>query len=302
MIPRFPEFKRLELSDQADIEKFTSKFDPYSDFNFVDMWSWNLKDSMEVSELNGNLIIQPNDYFTNDYSLSYLGSNELGDTLEKLFAYMVLEEVPEPQLKFVPEVSLSGIDLSKYFIEIDIDNCDYVYNLEKMHKYEGSEYADKRRKINGFLKNHSHPEIRQMDLFQDDLVTEITSLLQKWTEIRSNGKSGNFTNGEDRAIARIISAKFKTVKCCSVYDAGELLGFMIYSEADNKFSICHFAKANTEHFGVYEYLMKELSGRLLLEGKALLNYQEDLGITGLRFFKSSFNPVSFLRKYTIKQR
>lgn len=43
MIPKFPEFKKLELSNKEEIENFTSKFPPYSDFNFVSMWCWDFR-------------------------------------------------------------------------------------------------------------------------------------------------------------------------------------------------------------------------------------------------------------------
>ena len=46
MLPEFPQFKKLELSDKEEVEKFTSKFPPYSDFNFVSMWSWDIKGEM----------------------------------------------------------------------------------------------------------------------------------------------------------------------------------------------------------------------------------------------------------------
>jgi len=48
MIPEFPQFKNLELTDKIDVEKFTSKFPPYSDFNFVSMWSWDIKGEMRM--------------------------------------------------------------------------------------------------------------------------------------------------------------------------------------------------------------------------------------------------------------
>lgn len=43
MLPEFPQFKNLELSDEEEIERHTHKFLPYSDFNFVSMWSWDIK-------------------------------------------------------------------------------------------------------------------------------------------------------------------------------------------------------------------------------------------------------------------
>ena len=64
MIPQFPEFKSLELSDKKDIESFTKRFPPYSDFNFVSMWSWDIKEEIRISQLNGNLVVRFTDYLT----------------------------------------------------------------------------------------------------------------------------------------------------------------------------------------------------------------------------------------------
>lgn len=57
MIPEFPEFKKLELSDEEKIEKITKKFPPYSDFNFVSMWSWNIYNTVTISQLKKNLVV-----------------------------------------------------------------------------------------------------------------------------------------------------------------------------------------------------------------------------------------------------
>jgi hypothetical protein len=49
MLPEFPKFKSIEISDKEDVEKITKKYPPYSDFNFVSMWSWDIKGDMRVS-------------------------------------------------------------------------------------------------------------------------------------------------------------------------------------------------------------------------------------------------------------
>ena len=80
MIPEFPEFKKLELSDKEDVEAFTKKFPPYSDFNFVSMWSWDIKGEMRLSILNGNLVVRFTDYITGDPFYSFLGNNKTNET------------------------------------------------------------------------------------------------------------------------------------------------------------------------------------------------------------------------------
>ncbi|MGA9396241.1 MAG: hypothetical protein WCA83_14480 [Azonexus sp.] len=41
MIPDFPEFKPLELTDRAAIEAVVHAFPPYSDFSFTNLYAWN---------------------------------------------------------------------------------------------------------------------------------------------------------------------------------------------------------------------------------------------------------------------
>ncbi len=302
MIPQFPEFKKLELSDRADVEKLTSKYDPYSDFNFVVMWSWNLRNSMEISQLNGNLVIQPNDYFSDNYSLSYLGNNEIGDTLEKLFAYMILEGVEEPILKFVPEISLSGIDLDKYLIEIDIDNCDYIYNVESTAGFIGSAYGDKRRKLNTFFRNHNQYEVLELDFHNQSVKDQVVKLNDLWSASKGGSNEDLFSYKENVAIQRFFEANFSDVLWVGVKISGELKAYSVTTLLSGEYAISHFAKGDLQHNGIYEYLMKGTSEILFQRGKKLLNYQEDMGIPGLRFFKNSLKPTSFLRKYYIRQR
>ena len=56
MIPEFPEFKKLELSNKEEIEKITQKFPPYSDFNFVSMWCLGIKGMADCVQFNRVLI------------------------------------------------------------------------------------------------------------------------------------------------------------------------------------------------------------------------------------------------------
>ncbi len=58
MIPEFPNFKKLELSDREEVESVTNKFPPYSDFNFTSMWCWDINEDMRLSKLNGNSPLQ----------------------------------------------------------------------------------------------------------------------------------------------------------------------------------------------------------------------------------------------------
>ena len=113
MIPQFPEFKKLELSDKEEIQKMTQKYPPYSDFNFVSMWSWDIKGEMRISVLNENLVVRFTDYITGKLFYSFLGDNEVSETAKKLLDLSKAEGLT-PELKLIPEHSVKNLDLSKF--------------------------------------------------------------------------------------------------------------------------------------------------------------------------------------------
>lgn len=300
MIPKFPEFKKLELSDQSDIEKITSKYQPYSDFNFQSLWSWNVFDTSQVSILNENLVVIYKDHITQETELTYLGSSNVNDTLDKLFNFMEKSSINFKNCKF-PEISISKIDFKKFFIEIDLDFCEYIYDINKLSSYERSEYIKKRGKVNTFVKNNKQAGVKKLNLNSDEIGKDLLLLNDKWIDNRSKKVHDDKAKNEPIALKRFLDAKFKNSIGVGVYNNNELIGFSLATTEANKYAISHFTKADTSYVGVYEFLMRE-SARVLEElGCHYLNYQEDLGLDGLRVAKHSYRPIGFLRKYKISK-
>ena len=55
MIPQFPKFKHVEVTDREAVETHTHRFDPYSDFNFTSLWAWDTSNERMISELSDSL-------------------------------------------------------------------------------------------------------------------------------------------------------------------------------------------------------------------------------------------------------
>ena len=58
MIGQFPKFTALRLEDKKEYQKIISSFAPYSDFNFVSLFSWNINDKTFVSKLGSGIVIR----------------------------------------------------------------------------------------------------------------------------------------------------------------------------------------------------------------------------------------------------
>lgn len=299
MIPKFPEFKNLELTDQHMIRAYTSKFDPYSDFDFASLWSWDIRGKFRISELNKNLVVILTDHFTDDEFYSFLGNHEVNKTVKQLFAFPISNN-PSETIRLVPEVSLQDMDFTKHIIEIDLNNYDYVYDTEEQAKLEGAKFSTKRKMANKFIRNYPNCKVQNLDLSSQSNQELILDLSQKWSKKKSDIDEGIDSYRELAAIKRFLDAQFAEVLCVSLFIDEKLIAYEIFTLLkEQKFAISHFSKIDTSFVGSYEYLSCQYSKWLNDNGIKYLNAEEDLGLPGLRFSKNSFKPISFLRKYSI---
>ena len=299
-IPSFPEFSPLALHHQAAIESYTRIFPPYSDYTFPSLWSWNIQEKIEVSVLNGNLVVRFTDYLTNEKFLSFLGSKEVNETLEALFA--LIEDAPDHlgYLKLIPEHNLQGIRLNDaYEVVEDHDNHDYVYSIQELVSLSGSKYQKRRNKIQQFLKKYQW-QAAELNLSCARTCRDMESLCETWTK-RQLLKNNDVQNDID-ALKRLTQA---TDKIClsgvGVYVDGVLAGYALNEFNHHQFATNLFEHADINYAGVFTFLRKQVASRLQKDGYLYLNHQQDLGIEGLRKSKRVFRPAFFLKKFIIRR-
>jgi hypothetical protein len=121
MIPHFPEFKKLELSDQKEIETITSKYPPYSDFDFGNLLCWYGEDVIELSILNENLVVCYKDVLSGKKKISFLGTNKANQTIKILLDYIESKYSESQELSFIPEETLKYVNMEEFVVEIDFD-------------------------------------------------------------------------------------------------------------------------------------------------------------------------------------
>ena len=297
MIPQFPQFKKIELSDKEDVEKFTHQYPPYSDFNFVSMWSWDIRDEVQISQLNGNLVVLFNDYLTDESFYSFLGNHKVNDTV-KVLLDLSLKQNKNCQLKLLPEESIKNLNQELFIVEEDRDHFDYIFDVEKLSVYTGSDYAVKRTEVRRFLKKNEFIESRLIDISETKIKSDILRLNYDWLEHKKLKDPYFDIKNELIAIDRFLNSKYKGRSCnIGIFCQNSLIGYSVNELVSNDYAIGHFFKTNKH--GSFEYLMKETSKYLSENNIKFLNFEQDLGINGLKKSKLSYRPVNFLKKYSI---
>ncbi len=296
MIPVFPEFKKLALEDKVEIEKLTSLFPPYSDFNFTSMWSWDTKGKIEISNLFGNLVLKFSDYITSEPFYTFLGTNKVNESAKALLDLSKEQGFPSI-LKLIPEDSTAGLDRNIFSVVEDNDNFDYMYLLEKISTYNGNQLRSKRNLSNRFLRNYS-AETTILNMVSPVVQKHITDLFFLWAKNKKFG-SEEIAN-ELLAIQRAVEFASKgDLISIGIFVDEKLIGFVINEIVRNDTVILHFEKADESYVGVYAYLMAQNAKILLNLNKKMLNYEQDLGIPGLKLGKKSYYPTCFLKKYIV---
>lgn len=295
-IAKYPKFSKINIKLRNQVIQFTNKFEPYSDFNFTSLLSWDTDGTTKLSMLNNNLVICLPDYLTGKPIYSILGNHKIEETID------ILMEKNE-QLRLVPEIIVKNLQNKNYRIKQDRNNFDYIYSLRSLSRMSGKDYKKKRNKANTFFKAQTGSElvVSCSNTVDESLSNEIIKLDKKWSKI--NQQPPKEAAYERKAMKTILDS-FTKLNCSitTITSSGELVAFSINEIINEIYAICHFEKALTiKHQHIYTFLAREVAKDLAKHGCQLVNWEQDLGIPGLRRSKMSYKPVKMLKKYTISK-
>lgn len=296
MIAEFPKFNKLDIIDKKEFERITHSFIPYSDFNFTSLWCFNTFNTCLISQYQNTLMIKMNDYITEEPIYTFIGA-----TLpKKVLQILQLDKIP---IKLIPETIVK--ELKKTIKDIDFiedrDNFDYIYSIPELVKLDGPKYHKQRNLAARFLKDFSTHTIEHLDILDRKTQEKINETVELWMKTRK--KTIKETKVEWMAIQRLFKLKkeYPTINLVTfgIFINKELISFSINEIINNEYAISHFRKADTRYTGIYQY-MEQYTAKLLEKHKLkYLNFEQDLGIEGLRKAKTLWRPIKFLKKYIV---
>lgn len=296
MIPQFPEFKQLALSDKTDVEAVTHKFPPYSDFEFASLYAWDVQEQTKISQDHGNLIIRFTDYITGDFFYTFIGDNDVNNTAEKLLE-LSKTEGREVKLKLVPEETAKLIDTQKFSVSEDRDNFDYLIPIALLKNYDTAATYSRRKSVRKFLEDFSEHTLSPLDLQNQQVVERIQNVI-----IQSNKEHPERgLNNELLAITRLLkdAGTFHYITL-GVFLDDVLVAFVICDIAQKNIVMGHFIKAlRSVSAHLYSFLLNRMGHMLDTKGCTYLNFEQDLGLEGLRKWKTSFGSTEHLKKYIV---
>lgn len=294
VIPDFPEFKQLELSDRAAVEAVVHAFPPYSDFSFTNLYAWNA----QISSLHGNLVIRYIDCIRGVPFVSLIGHHRLAETAMQLFSLAKAQCSPAI-LHRVPETTASALAEAGFAVAADDAAKDYVYEVDHiavMHEWAGHSV---RRRIRQFSAQHPGYTVRHAPLHAID-ADEFRALFVLWANRK--GHTSPQASYEYHAFERFLRLTDPHIETIGLYVGARLLGFSSFELLPGGTAVVHFSKAdNAFHGGICTVLYWEEAKLLQAKGVRHYNWEQDLGLPALQQSKKKYKPCHFLKKFTVRE-
>jgi hypothetical protein len=294
MFKKYPHFSKLDIQDKNNITSFVNRFEPYSDFNFTSLFCWD-DNSTEMSELNGNLVIRMSDYTSDLTVYSILGDSRIDESIEELLK-------TTKSISFVPEVVANSITDKKRFVIVeDRDQFDYIYPITSQAHLAGGDFKIKRNKISNFMRNNlDNLSVKKINFKNPHTTNQVEEVMTKWATERKRDEL-EFKR-EKQAIERLFDygASFNLTGI-QIFLDDKCVAFTINEPVQMNYAICHFQKSilTFEHLDVF---LSNLAAKEMKHfGCRFMNWEQDLGIPGLRKLKESYQPEFYLKKYIIEK-
>lgn len=223
----------------------------------------------------------------------------VGDWTHYDFAASPLLQQP-CQLTRVPEqlaLQLQSQLGARCSISEDRDQWEYIYSTDEMANLPGNRFHKKRNHVNGYQKAYGKADYRPIC---PAVIEDVLSLEDEWCQWHECEGSPALT-AENEAINRVLAhwADMPKLVGGALYVDNCMVAFSVGEKLDESTLGVHYEKGRNGFRGVYQ-MMNAAFAANAGTGFEHLNRAQDLGEEGLRHAKTTYLPVSFLKKYSVE--
>lgn len=215
--------------------------------------------------------------------------------LEEIGLPLLDEMLKEVDFLFpIDENWLSFFPKDNYQIEYRDGDTDYIYDIEKMRTFAGKKLHGKRNLLHQFEKNYAW---EALPLFGEDRIKEAKEILNIWQE--GSGLEKKDTDFD--ACLEALELYDELCICGFIYYVDKRpAGFIIGEEIGKDTFALHFAKADTQYKGIYQFMFNNFA-KILPDKYRYVNFEQDLEKENLRLAKRSYEPDLLLKKYRVSK-
>ncbi len=287
-LPRFPEFKMVELEDQTAILSSIRRYPAeVCEVNFGNTFIWRKYDHPKLTTIRDNLclLFEPPDEPA--YFLQPIGEKDIPETIHACLSCA-------PRLSRIP-ASFASRWCSGFHCEPDRNNFDYVYRTADLIELKGKRYDGKRNRIRKFEREYVYRYVKLTAVHLEDC----RRLFEDWLVDKS--RAHKMISAQHEAIHEGL-AHFEALGLSggAIEVEGKIEAFSIGEPLNPDTAVIHIEIASPKYEGLSQLMNREFVKNEWTRF-SFVNREQDMGIPGLRRAKMSYYPHHMVEKYHIWQ-
>jgi len=288
------EFHTISLSDKYLFDKYLNN-DPRSAYSFITNYIWCTKDNVKIAETSNCLVILWET--KSGIYMQYPQGQNTKEALEECCKYFDSIGIT-PDFRFLNEKEIMELRENfpqKFIFDYDRDNCDYVYETEKLISLSGKKLHSKKNHTNAFKRRNNFLYRR---LCEAD-IPACKELFRLWfsekdsdIEFTESAKKSTFTLLDNIEALNLVGGVIEV--------DGRIIACSVGEKATDDTAIIHVEFADRSFNGSYAIINQQFVSHEWQDTK-FINREEDMGDDGLRKAKESYQPIKLLETYTAKR-
>ena len=294
------DFRPVSLGDQERIFEYTSKYgegscqhSPVAMYSLYEKYgdSFHIEDDM-LYVLRKNLC---NDVYRvymaplgeNDLKAAYARILEDAHSYGKKAAFVTLTQKHADFLR----------DNFAGFFELkdDRDLAEYIFSVETMRDFPGKIHARRRTEIRTFWRDFG--DRTNVKVMTKDDVSDVAAYAVKWLTDNADTHDEDALNREMICIRKqLASFEDLGISGTVIRVDGSVAAFCYGVPLNDEYYDVLIEKGDRAFPGIYRVLRQE-STKLNVSGFSHINFEEDVGVDGLRRLKESYCPEFMITKY-----
>ncbi len=290
-------YKPIEIGDKGTFDGFFKKYPPeISEHTFTNLYMWRNYYHFSWRVVDNCLILLSHKDPARTIMFPPVGEG-IPHVLPSLLAQFKEQGKPV-ECHRVPETMVQSIKQSGLAADIidDRDNWDYVHSRRDLEALEGPKFADFRKKLSRFNRDHA-VEYKKLDA---STVGKCLEMQEEWCDLKACKEHPGVSVENDAIMDLFEQWEVLGISGCVILEDQRIIGYTLGEWLNPTTIVCHVEKANPKpsYFGAYQAMARSFAQHCS-KNFEYINREQDLGEPGLRRAKEAYNPVHMVKKFKV---
>ena len=251
-----------------------------SEYSFANLFLFRHTHQYEMMTLDEKLFIKGTSYDKKTYAMpTYDISTENEEFLRSLLQHVDM-------LYPIPEVWAKPLIHKGFQIHSLDDDNDYIFCVDTLKQYSGRHLASRRNLVAQFKSQYQ----ATISPISPSTIDQALQVVSSWSK-QHKGQQVDDSSACREAIKNCERLHLTGM----LFSVEEIpVGFIIGEPLMREMFVLHFAKADIQYKGIYQFMYQEFAKAA--SNYRFLNWEQDLGEPGLRQAKKSYAPQHLVKK------